>query len=216
MAASRYNPYVKDGAKTEAIEICEQLNWNVPDWLIVPVGGGCGLASCWKGLKELKQIGFIDNLPKIVGIQGADCAPLVRAYQRNLSPLMIERYPNARTIAHSIEDDYPPDGGSALTAIRESGGIALGVEDSKMLWAQTLVAKAEGLFIEPASAGTVAAAIQLHNEGTIDSTDSVVVIASGFGLNEPEAIFETIPEPSTIDPTLQSLEQALSERKSNA
>lgn len=212
VAASRYNPYVKDGAKTEAIEICEQLGWTAPDWLIVPVGGGCGLASCWKGLKELKQIGLISDLPRIVGIQGAACAPLVHAFQLNLSPAKIERFPNARTIAHSIEDDYPPDGDQALMAIRETDGVAIGVEDNKMLWAQKLIAKTEGLFVEPASAGTIAAASQLLDEGTIDPDDTVVAIATGFGLNEPEAIFQSIPEPITIRPTLESLEDALSRR----
>ena len=212
VAASRYNPYVKDGAKTEAIEICEQLGWTAPDWLIVPVGGGCGLASCWKGLKELKQIGLISDLPRIVGIQGAACAPLVRAFQLNLPPGKIERFPNAHTIAHSIEDDYPPDGDRALNAIRETGGLAVGVEDNKMLWAQKLIAKTEGLFVEPASAGTIAAASQLLDDGTIDPNDTIVAIATGFGLNEPEVILQSIHEPITIQPTLKSLDDALSGR----
>ena len=209
VAASRYNPYVKDGAKTEAFEICEQLEWNPPDWLIVPVGGGCGLASCWKGLKELKQIGLIDRLPRIVGVQGIECAPLVQAYESNAPPDKIKRVPNAHTIAHSIEDDYPPDGELALMAIRESGGSAVGLEDDRLLWAQKLTAQKEGLFIEPASAGTVAAAHQLLNDGTIDRTDVIVLIASGFGLNEPDSIFESTGQPGTIEPTLESLESSL-------
>ena len=156
VAASRYNPYVKDGAKTEAIEICEQLRWSAPDWMIVPVGGGCGLSSCWKALKELQLLDLIDTLPKMIGVQGADCAPLVRAFKKNLAPDKIERFPDAHTIAHSIEDDYPPDGDQALTAIRESGGLALGVEDEQMLLAQSMIAKKEALFVEPASSATVA------------------------------------------------------------
>jgi len=209
VAASRYNPYVKDGAKTEAIEICEQLGWNVPDWLIVPVGGGCGLASCWKGMKELQRIGLIKKLPKIVGVQGAECAPLVKAFEENVPPDKIERFPNAHTIAHSIEDDYPPDGDQALIAIRESHGLALGVQDDQILSAQRLIARKEGLFVEPASSAPIAAAQILLNEGTIDHDDLVVTIATGFGLNEPEAIFKTYQEPPTIRPTIKDLDTAL-------
>jgi len=209
VAASRYNPYVKDGAKTEAIEICEQLKWKAPDWLIIPVGNGCGLASCWKGLVELKHAGLIDQLPKMVGVQGAKCAPLVHAFEAGLSPDKIEPFPNAYTIAHSIEDDFPPDGEQALTAIYESGGMAVGLEDDRMLWAQRLIARMEGLFIEPASASTVAAAHNLLNDGYIDSDDVIAAVASGSGLNEPESIFESIAEPVTIRPELESLEKAL-------
>jgi len=209
VAASRYNPYVKDGAKTVAIEVCEQLEWKAPDWLIVPVGGACGLASCWKGVTELQRIGLIEELPKIVGVQGAGCAPLVRAFEQNASPDKIERIPNAHTIAHSIEDDYPPDGGQALIAIRESHGLALGVQDNEMLSAQMLVARKEGLFVEPASSATVAAAKMLLDRGVIDRNDSVVAVATGLGLNEPEAIFRSVPEPATIRPTIQELDAAL-------
>jgi threonine synthase len=84
VAASRYNPYVKDRAKTECIEICEQLRWNAPDWLMVPVGGGCGLASCWKAVRELRRIGLTDKLPRMVRVQGDNCAPLVKAFYENL------------------------------------------------------------------------------------------------------------------------------------
>ncbi len=209
VAASRYNPYVKDGAKTEAIEICEQLEWKVPDWLVVPVGNGCGLVSCWKGLKELWQTGLIDHLPKMVGVQGAECAPLVHAFTAGLPPDKIERFPNAHTIAHSIEDDFPPDGEGALEAIHESGGIAIGVEDDRMLWAQKLIAQKEGLFIEPASASTVTAAHQLLNDGYVDSNDVIAAVASGSGLNEPESIFQNTAKPVTIRPKLESLENAL-------
>lgn len=206
VAASRYNPYVKDGAKTEAFEICEQLGWMAPDWLIVPVGGGCGLASCWKAVKELNVMGLIDKLPKMVGVQGVECAPLVKAFKENIEPDRIERFPNAHTIAHSIEDDYPPDGNQALVAIRESGGLALGVEDDRILWAQQQIAKREGLFVESASSAPVAAAKALRDDGTIDKPDSVVTIVTGFGLNEPEAITQFSKEPPTIKPIIENLE----------
>jgi threonine synthase len=217
VASSRYNPYVKDGAKTQAIEICEQLKWKAPDWLVVPAGNACGLASCWKGLKEIQRLGLIDNLPKMVGIQGTGCAPLVYAFEAGLPPEKIERFPNAHTIAHSIEDDYPPDGEQALKAIRESGGFAIGVEDDHMLWAQRLIAQKEGLFIEPASAGTVAAAHQLLDAGHLDPEDVIAAVATGFGLNEPESIFQTTAQTVTIEPRLESLENALyaSEKKEN-
>ena len=206
VAASRYNPYVKDGAKTECIEICEQLGWNAPDWLIVPVGGGCGLASCWKAVRELHRIGLIDKLPRMVGVQGAHCAPLVKAFDEKLPPDRIERFPNAHTVAHSIEDDYPPDGDQALIAIRESEGLALSIEDVTMLAAQALMAKKEGLFVEPASSATVAATRMLLEQGIIDRKDSIIAVATGSGLNEPDSVFSAFPQPPIIKPDIRELE----------
>jgi threonine synthase len=209
VAASKYNPYVKDGAKTEAIEICEQLDWTAPDWLIVPVGGGCGLASCWKGVKELKRLGMIDSLPRIVGVQGAQCAPLVKAFDNNVPADRIQRVPDAHTVAHSIEDDYPPDGKQALVAIRESGGLALGIRDEEILAAQRLIGKKEGLFLEPASSAPVVAAKKLLDQGTIDPSDVVVTVATGLGLNEPDAIFSSYGTPQTIKPTIHDFSIAM-------
>jgi threonine synthase len=209
VAASRYNPYVMDGAKTEAIEICEQLAWKAPDWLIVPLGGGCGVASCWKGVKELHSLGLIDKLPRIIGVQGAECAPVVKAFNENLPADEIVRIPNAHTIAHSIEDEFAPDGDKALIAIRESGGVAVGVQDERILWAQGLIGKKEGLFVEPASSAPIAAAKILLDNGTIDGTDTVAAVATGFGLNEMDAILSNISRPLTIKPTIQDLDLAL-------
>jgi len=209
ISASRYNPYVKEGAKTEAIEICEQLEWSIPDWIILPVGGGCALNSCWKGLKELRQMGLINALPKLVGVQGAECAPLVKAFEENVPADKIEKIPNAHTVAHSIEDDFPVDGEQALTAVRESHGLAIGVDDSDILSAQKLIANREGLYVEPSSAAPVAASKLLLDRGMIDSRDRVVCITTGFGLNEPEAIFTSTPDPPIVKPTIQDLDVIL-------
>jgi len=205
ISASRYNPYVKEGAKTEAIEICEQLDWNIPDWIILPVGGGCGLTSCWKGLRELRQMGAINTLPKLVGVQGAECAPLVKAYEGNVPEDKIERISDAHTVAHSIEDDFPVDGEQALRAVRESRGLAIGVEDQDILSAQKLIASREGLYVEPSSSAPVAAAKLLLDRGVIDSQDRVVCIATGFGLNEPEAIFTSTHEAPVVKPSIEAL-----------
>jgi threonine synthase len=212
-AASRYNPYVKDGAKTEAIEVCEQMRWNPPDWLIIPLGGGCGTASCWKGVKELYRMGLINKLPKLIAVQGSESAPVVKAFKEKTSPDKIERIPNAHTIAHSIEDDWAPDGDQALIAIRESGGLAIGVTDDQILVAQRLIGKKEGMYVEPASSSPVAAVKALLDEGTIDRTDTVVCIATGFGLNEPDAILGSIQEPPTIGPTIHDLDVELNKRE---
>jgi threonine synthase len=130
----------------------------------------------------------------------------VKAFDENLPPDGIERFPNAHTIAHSIEDDYPPDGDQALIAIRESEGLALSVEDETMLSAQALMAKKEGLFVEPASSATVAAMRMLVERGIIDRKDSVVAVATGSGLNEPDSVFSAFPEPPVIKPDIQELE----------
>jgi threonine synthase len=204
-AASRYNPYVKEGAKTAVFEIFEQLGGQLPDWFVVPVGGGGNLAAYFKAVKELKELGLVDQYPKIVGVQGKYCAPVVEAFEKGLDPKDIPRVSNPRTIAHSILDDWTPDGDQTLTAIRKTKGIALGVTDKEILEASKLLSSKEALFVEPASAAPLAAVRQLVENGMMDRKDSVVIVATGFGLNQPDAAFEAWGTPPAVDLDLSTV-----------
>src|SRR5579872_2044145 len=112
-AASRYNPYVKEGAKTAVFEIYEGMGGALPQWILLPIGGGGNLSSIFKGLRELKMLGLIESYPRLVGVQGKDCAPVVEAFDRGLPPEGIPSISDPHTIAHSILDSWAPDGDQA-------------------------------------------------------------------------------------------------------
>lgn len=197
-AASRYNPYVKEGAKTCVFEVYEQLGGRLPDWMIVPIGGGGNLAGLYKGLRELRLLGLIEKYPRMVGVQGRDCAPVVEAFERGLAPEDIPIVPNARTIAHSILDSWTPDGDQALTAIRESDGLAIGVSDEEILEAMRSMSAKEAVFVEPAGACPYAALKKLVAQGKVGPNESVMLLASGFGSNQPDAAISAWNAPPTI------------------
>ena len=129
------NPYLSEGKKTVALEIAEQLNWEMPDYLAISVGDGCTIAGVWKGLKDLYAIGFIDKLPRLISAQSTGCYPLNRAIQENKPWEPMEE----NTIADSISVGVPRNADKALMAIRESNGLAINVTDEEILAAQKLL-----------------------------------------------------------------------------
>jgi threonine synthase len=197
-AASRYNPYVKEGAKTSAFEVYEAMDGSLPDWFVIPVGGGGNLTSIYKGLKELRSLGLVERLPRIVGVQGKYCAPVVEAFEKGLRPEDVPVVKGAHTVAHSILDSWAPDGDQALGAIRETDGQALGVTDEEILDAMKTLSKEEGLFLEPASAAPLAALRRMVEAGTVGRDESVVLFATGSGSNQPEAIIDAWGRPPEI------------------
>ena len=129
------NPYLSEGKKTVALEIAEQLNWEMPDYLAISVGDGCTIAGVWKGFKDLYAIGFIDKLPRLISAQSLGCYPINRAIQNNEPWEPMEE----NTIADSISVGVPRNADKALAAIRESNGIAVNVSDEEILAAQRLL-----------------------------------------------------------------------------
>jgi len=186
LVQSRYNPYAREGSKTALFEIYEHFAGKMPDWIAIPIGSGSNLTAYHKGIKELQELGLITNSPKLIGVQGALCAPVVEAFEKNLDHT--ERVANPSTIAHSIKDDWAPEGDSALAAIRKTHGQAVGVTDEEIVDAQSFLSSKEGLFVEPASAAPLAGVKKLIAENKIDSNESVLTIATGFGLNQPEVV----------------------------
>jgi threonine synthase len=185
------------------------LNWEVPDWLFIPVGGGGLLAGNWKGFKEFETLGFISSLPKIVAVQSTGCAPLVRAYEQGRDPFDIEPWGKPETIATGLEDPFPWDGDAALRAIRESRGTAVSVTNEEILEAQKLLAKEEGIFAEPSGVASLAGLMKLLDEGIIGSGDLVVVEITGSGLKDPDVISEHLGLPPVIEPRIEVVDSYL-------
>lgn len=199
--ASLVNPFQAEGVKTIAYEIVEDLGWQVPDWVIVPVGGGGLLGASWKGFMEFRALGLIDRLPHMVGVQPLGCAPLVRAFEEGRQPNDILPWEQPSTIATTKDDVFPLDGDFALVAIRDSGGVAEKVSDEEMVRFTKLIAKTEGLFVEPTAAEPVAAVQRLVAKGIINPQDTVVAVLTGNGLRDTASVqfdFSTLPVVASV------------------
>ena len=189
------NPYQWEGPKVIAYEICEQLDWKAPDWVLIPLGGGGNLSAAWKGFVEMKTLGLIDNTPAICAVQPEGCKSVVTAYDRGEQ---MRRHENAKTVVKSLEVPYPPDGPSALKAISESKGCAVSVSDSETLEMEKMLASREGILVEPAGAISAAAVRVLKERGLTDRNDTIVFYATGIGFKQPEVFDQICPEPTRI------------------
>ncbi len=183
-ASTFVTPFRHDGKGTMALEICEQLGWESPDCIVYPVGGGVGLVGMWKMFKILQKLGWIRKRPRIIAVQPKGCAPIVDAYNKGRTDVAEWKSPN--TIAKGLRIPKPLAGRWILKSLRESRGLALKVSDREIHNAMFNVAKRDGLLVEPSSAAGFAAILKLHETGTIDRKDSLVVIATGSGLKTLE------------------------------
>ncbi len=209
--ASVYNPYQAEGVKTIAYEIAEAMNWEVPDWIIAPVGGGGIVNGIWKGYNNLLKLGLISKLPKIAAAQASGCAPLVNAYLNNYSPLHIQKWNCAPdTIAAAIADPFPEDGMFALRAIYDSKGYAVAVTDEDILKAQKLTSEKQGIFAEPASSTTIAALSIMKDKEIIKQYDKVVAIITGTGLKDPGLAIKNVTKPPISANNIEELKGLIS------
>ncbi len=203
-----YNPYTVEGKKTVSFEICEQLGWQVPDRVFVSVGDGCIIDGVWKGFKDMHALGWIDKLPKLVGVQAAGSDPLVAAWESGTETIVPIA---AQTIADSICVGIPRDGLKALRAVRESKGQFIRVSDDAILAAIPRLAQEAGVFVEPAASTAYAGLLALAAEGQIDADETVVVIATGNGLKDVSAAMRAVGAATQIEPTLAGLAAALAQ-----
>ena len=183
------NPYRLEGQRTLAYEVYEQLGYKVPNVVIVPVGNAGNISAIWKGFKELKLLGLADRTPRMIGVQAEGAAPLAKTLQENSDELL--RVPNPETIATAIRIGAPVNWKKALRAVRESRGTIITVSDDEILKAQRLLASTEGLFVEPASAASIAGLARATSQGLVDKGEVVVCVATGHGLKDPEIVFKT-------------------------
>ena len=202
------NPYLSEGKKTVALEIAEQLNWEMPDYLAISVGDGCTIAGVWKGFKDLYAIGFIDKLPRLISAQSYGCYPINRAIQDNA-----EWYPmEENTIADSISVGVPRNADKALAAIRESNGIAVCVTDEEILAAQRLLGRTCGVFGEPAGVTGAAALKKACEQGLIEKDATVVSVVTGNGLKDVANAIKSAGEPLHIEPDLDLMVKGFAAR----
>ncbi|HWQ43502.1 MAG TPA: threonine synthase [Desulfosporosinus sp.] len=195
------NPYLVEGKKTVALEIAEQLNWEVPDWVILSVGDGCTIAGVWKGFKDLYQAGWIERLPKIAGVQSTGCCPLVDAFLEDRPWTPKEE----NTIADSIAVGVPRNPDKALNAVRESGGTMVAVSDEAILDAMRELGRTSGIFGEPAGVTGTAGLKVLLEKGVIGADEKVVSIVTGNGLKDVQNAIKAVGEPIKVQPSLKEL-----------
>lgn len=198
------NPYLIEGKKTVALEIAEQLNWNMPDYLAISVGDGCTIGGVWKGLKDLYAIGFIDKLPRLISVQAEGCYPINKAFAEN-KPL---EHMDENTIADSIAVGVPRNPDKALRAIKESNGIAINVSDEEILAAMRTLGRTCGVFAEPAGAAGSAGLIKAVNQGLVPHDATVVSVVTGNGLKDVANAIKAAGEPICIPPEMDLLVDA--------
>lgn len=202
------NPYRLEGQKTIAFEIWEQLGRRIPDKVIVPVGNAGNISAIWKGFRELYVIGLVDKLPQMVGIQAEGAAPIANLIKRGFSDIKFVDRPE--TIATAIRIGSPVNWKKAVRAIKESNGMAETVSDDEILEAQRLLAKYEGIFVEPAGAASTAGLIRLAREGLVGRDELVVCVATGHGLKDPDIVLRQFPKPIEIEADIKALVDILS------
>ena len=180
-------PYRAEGKKTMGYEIAEQLEWNMPDAIIYPTGGGTGIVGIWKAIKEMEQLGWISGKrPKMFCIQAEGCAPLVRAF--NQKSRFAQAWENPKTIAAGMRVPSAIGDYLILDAVYESGGSAITVTDEEMIESVKKTISLEGLFLCPEGGATVYASKKLLDLGLINKKDSILLLNTGSGFKYMEVI----------------------------
>lgn len=190
------NPYRLEGQKTAAFEICDTLG-RAPDIQVMPVGNAGNITAYWMGYKQYKEAGKISSLPKMFGVQAQGAAPIV--YNRI--------FEKPETIATAIRIGNPARWKEAVQAKEESGGKIIDVTDEEIIEAYKKIASTDGIFIEPASAASIAGLIKLVLSGDIPKGALVVAIATGNGLKDPNTAISTLPPTFTIKPSIEELKK---------
>ncbi len=175
------NPYLGEGKKTIALEIWEQLGFRVPETVIVPVGDGCILGGVFKGFRDLREIGLIPRLPRLIGVQAEGSAALATTWRAGQDACLAV---SAETIADSLAVAMPRDQVKALRAVRESGGQFVTVSDAAICEAMHVLATRAGLFVEPAAAASLAGLKEAVAGGHVGLDDEVVLLLTGHGLKD--------------------------------
>lgn len=203
------NPYRPEGQKSVLFEIMDQLNYEVPDRIILPVGNAANIWAVYKALTELEEVGWIDKMPMLTGIQAEDAAPVARAFAAEAKDFIPEQ--NPETVATAIRIGNPVSGRKALKAIYSTGGYCTTVNDDEIISAQQLLGRREGVCVEPASAASVAGLRKLREMGIADRDERVVCICTGNGLKDPDTIINNCAPPIKCGNSVADVERILSE-----
>ena len=188
------NPFRLEGQKTAAFEVCDQLG-RAPDYHLIPVGNAGNITAYWRGYREYHRAGRVKELPRMVGFQAAGAAPI---YENRV----IEE---PRTVATAIKIGNPASWGPALEAMKDSRGWIDIVTDEEILRAYRLLAHEEGIFMEPASAATVAGLIKMIKGGRFEPGSTLVLTLTGHGLKDPDTALESASRPTTVPPRVDAV-----------
>jgi threonine synthase len=207
-------PYYAEGSKTHGYEIAEQLGWELPDNVVVPMAGGSLIGKIAKAFCELAHLGWVEpKQVKFFGAQATGCSPIADAVKREL-PRFTPQKPN--TIARSLAIGNPADGPFALRLIRESGGWSEDISDPEIIDSIKLLAETEGIFAETAGGVTTGVAAKLIQQGRIGADETTVVCITGNGLKTTDAIAADFPASDAIEPKLDAFEALLHEKLKDA
>jgi threonine synthase len=207
-----FNPYMTEGKKTAAYEICEQLDWKAPDRIFVSVGDGCIIGGLHKGLKDLLALKWIDKMPKLMGVQAVGSNYMYTAW-KNKEDIINKSPINAQTVADSISVALPRDRIKALAAVNETGGAFVCVEDDDILDAIPELARSTGVFAEPAGAAAYAGLVKAVEQQLVSGDESIVILSTGNGLKDiagaMRAVDQVGTKPIHVAPDLDAIEQVV-------
>lgn len=202
------NPYTTEGKKTVAYEISEQLGWDTPDCVVVSVGDGSIIGGIYKGFYDLYRLGWVERIPRLIGVQSMGSSPLVQAWQNGMSAVDM-RPIEAHSIADSIVAGFPRDRAKALRAVRETDGAFVAVDDDRILQAIPELARLTGIFAEPAAAAALAGTQYAVESGIIQKDDRVVILSTGNGLKDVSRARQAVQTGLRIKPEREAVKKAL-------
>jgi threonine synthase len=183
------NPYRIEGQKTLAFEVWEQLGRRVPDVVCLPVGNAGNISAIWKGFSELRELNLVESEPRMLGVQAEGAAPLAEAFKMQATPIA---WKSPKTVASAIRIGAPASWKKALRAVKESRGAILSVSDNEIIRAQMMLATLEGIFVEPASAASIAGIFKAVRLGFAKPQERIVCVVTGHGLKDQTVVADRI------------------------
>jgi threonine synthase len=203
------NPYLIEGKKTVSLELAEQFArltpGSFPDWVVVSVGDGCTVGGVWKGLREMHALGFIQRLPRILGVQADGCKPFVTAWKAQTGLIPCE----ANTLADSIAVGHPRNFAKGMSAITESGGAFISVTDEEILGSIPLLAQTAGVFGEPAGVAGAAGVMRGVATGVIHRSESVALVMTGNGLKDIQSAMRAVGKTIAVRPEMEEVRRVV-------
>ena len=207
-----FNRYMSEGKKTATLEICEQMSWQAPDRIFVSVGDGCIIGGLHKGLKDLLALGWIDHMPKLMGVQAAGSNYLAEAWE-NGEDVLTKAPIDDHTVADSISAGLPRDRLKAMAAVTETDGAYITVTDEEILAAIPALARGSGVFAEPAGAAAYAGLVKAVEQGLVSADERIVVLNTGSGLKDVAGAMKGVELSGTqayrVAPDLEDLRRVM-------
>lgn len=194
------NPFQVEGKRTVGHELAEQTRGDVPDWVVFSMGDGCTVSGGWKGFREFSDLGFVEDTPKMLGVQSDGARAIHDAFHGHDDADDV-----AETVADSISVGRPRNAVKACRALEESGGTSVVVGDDEILAAEKTLGSTEGIYAEPAGAAPVAGVRKALDEGIVETDETVVVVVTGNGLKDTESALRTGGEPRSVRPDLDDV-----------